>query len=549
MAMIRFWLTPFQLSAEALATINEAGLQPWPESDAESATPGSDCLLLYDRPDQLIVAASDRAEPGDLLTPPRLLMGYRRLLTWTEQAGQPLMSCSLLTRLGGRGLRHWLAGAERPAPAEARQPAPMDPLVAAAMLRLLEASPELLDAYKDLELRAVLLGAEPDLEYRQQLQQHSQAADPLLTSLATTLRLSRQWPQFQQRLIAEEKDRLAVESAYKHDMASLREQLECQTVELERLRQVHQTALASHQQERDVLQERLDGQRTTLEAELREVRQDYQKIEQRFQHTQDELESFYLVGREKELLLDARSLELEQLRNESLDRQRSHQQELSTALASHQQEIASLRETLELEQRRIQSLESQRANQQELNAALASHQQEIASLRETLELEQRRIHSLESQRANQQDLNAALASHQQEIASLRESLDLNRRQWDADLQLAHQSCEQLDRELQKTKEDLEQSQEELEHYFVQASASRQLLETQHQELIRAQRILAHLYPNPASVPPSGRAVNVEVMPAVEISSSNPSIQTEALLRAYADNLKRAGMLLERMGRR
>jgi hypothetical protein len=39
------------------------------------------------------------------------------------------------------------------------------------------------------------------------------------------------------------------------------------------------------------------------------------------------------------------------------------------------------------------------------------------------------------------------------------------------------------------------------------------------------------------------------MPAVEISSSNPSIQTEALLRAYADNLKRAGMLLERMGRR
>jgi DNA repair exonuclease SbcCD ATPase subunit len=386
----------------------------------------------------------------------------------------------------------------------------MDPLVAAAMLRLLEASPELLDAYKDLELRAVLLGAEPDLEYRQQLQQHSQAADPLLTSLATTLRLSRQWPQFQQRLIAEEKDRLAVESAYKHDMASLREQLECQTVELERLRQVHQTALASHQQERDVLQERLDGQRTTLEAELREVRQDYQKIEQRFQHTQDELESFYLVGREKELLLDARSLELEQLRNESLDRQRSHQQELSTALASHQQEIASLRETLELEQRRIQSLESQRANQQELNAALASHQQEIASLSETLEL--------------------------------------NRRQWDADLQLARQSCEQLDRELQKTKEDLEQSQEELEHYFVQASAGRQLVETQHQELVRAQRLLSRLYPTPVTGSASARAVDVEVMPTLESSDTHPSLQTEALLRAYADNLRRAGILLERMDR-
>jgi hypothetical protein len=39
------------------------------------------------------------------------------------------------------------------------------------------------------------------------------------------------------------------------------------------------------------------------------------------------------------------------------------------------------------------------------------------------------------------------------------------------------------------------------------------------------------------------------MPTMEISGSNPSLQTEALLRAYADNLKRAGMLLERMGRR
>lgn len=161
---------------------------------------------------------------------------------------------------------------------EAPQPAPMDPLVAATMLRLLDASPELLDAYKDLELRAVLLGAEPDLEYRQQLQQHSQAADQLLTALATTLRLSRQWPQVQQRLIAEQKDRLAEQSAYKHDMAALREQLERQTVELERLRDVHQTALASHQKERDRLEEWLNLQRATLEAELHDLRQDYQKL-------------------------------------------------------------------------------------------------------------------------------------------------------------------------------------------------------------------------------------------------------------------------------
>lgn len=183
-----------------------------------------------------------------------------------------------------------------------------------------------------------------------------------------------------------------------------------------------------------------------------------------------------------------------------------------------------------------------------MNAILASHQQEIAALRESLELEQRRNHSLENLCANHQELNAALASRQQEIASLRESLELMRTQWEADLELARQSSEQQGRELQATKEDLQQSQEELEHYFVQASASRQLVETQQQELMRAQRILAHLFPNPASFPPSARAVNVEVMPTSQIIGSNPSLQTEALLRAYDDNLKRAGMLLERMGR-
>jgi hypothetical protein len=509
MALIRFWLTPFQLPAPALAAMDAAGLQPWPETASESAMPGPDCLLLYDRPDQLIAAASEPAEPGDLamwLTPQRLLEGYRRLLVWSEQTGQPLLSCSQLLRLGVRGLCDWLAGAAGAVAAEPSQTTPINPLVAATMLRLLDASPELLDAYKDLELRAVLLGREPDLQYRQELQQQSQAADQLLTALAATLRLSQQWPLIQQRLVAEERDRLAVQSAYKHDMASLRDQLERQTAELERLHHEqraalasHQAELASHQQERDVLLDRLDGQRATLEAELDRVRQDYQQLELRCQHTQDELESFYLAVREKESLLQASARELDKLRHDSLERQRDHQQE-------------------------------------------------IASLQQSLELEQRRNDSLERQRADQQALNAALASKQQEIASLQQSLELERTQWEEDLQLARQSSEQLGDELQKTKEELENSQEELEHYFVQASAGRQLVETQHQELVRAQRLLSRLYPTPVTGSASARAVDVEVMPTLESSDTHPSLQTEALLRAYADNLRRAGILLERMDR-
>lgn len=498
MAMIRFWLSPFQLPADVLTTMAESGLQPWPEG--EGPTPGPGCLLLYDRPDRLIAAASDPAEPAEpgVLTAQGLLDGYRRLLAWSEQAGLLLLSSGQLSLLGGQGLRSWLAAADGAgqgvAPLSTAEPLALDPLMAASMLRLVDTCPELLDAYKDLELRAELLGREPDLQYRQHLRQHSQAADQLLTSLLRNLRLVRQMPELEQRLASREKDCLAVQSAYQHDMAALHGQLQQQTAELEALRQVHQASQSSHQQERDQLQQRLEEQRSTLEAELQDVRREYQLIDQRCQQTLDELEIYFLSGRENELLLEARSSELQQLRRDFHSSQSVQQYELTT-----------LRQLLD-----TQSIEFEQ------------------------QLHRRETEFHQSQHADQ-------SAHQRELEALRETMKSQRAGLEADLEQAHQSSEQLAQMLQRV-------QEELEHYYLQARAGRQLVESQQQELIRAQRIMSRLHPSSAMAETRRGPVEVEVLPAMELGSSQPSLQAEALLKAYADNLKRAGVLLERLGR-
>ena len=102
---MRYWASPFSLSASACAPLIEAGVQPWPEGC--SFLPKDHCLLLYDSPDQLITMAGACPEAQEATTPLSLLQGYRLLLTFSEQTGQPLLSISQLQRLGPQGLRTW----------------------------------------------------------------------------------------------------------------------------------------------------------------------------------------------------------------------------------------------------------------------------------------------------------------------------------------------------------------------------------------------------------------------------------------------------------
>ena len=176
-----YWYSPFPLPAATVDLLTAAGLEPWPST--KPPTPNADGLLIYDSPDQLVAAA---VQP----TLQQLVEGYRQLLDWSEQTAQPLLAHWQLQQLGPQGLRRWIASranAGEPFQAPVAQPNPIPSLVGTALLSLIEVEPQLLEAYLDLELRAELLGREPDLHYRQRLRQGSVQGDVLLQELRHAL--------------------------------------------------------------------------------------------------------------------------------------------------------------------------------------------------------------------------------------------------------------------------------------------------------------------------------------------------------------------------
>ena len=125
------WLSPFPFPDATVDQLRQAGWQPWPGDPAELPDDG---ILLYDTPDSLFELGADR-----------LVEGYQQLL---HAAGER------------RIVAIWRLLQGEPAP---------EPLPAAITQALLAAVPGLLDAYLDLELKADLLGGEPDVTYRRRL--------------------------------------------------------------------------------------------------------------------------------------------------------------------------------------------------------------------------------------------------------------------------------------------------------------------------------------------------------------------------------------------
>jgi len=91
---------------------------------------------------------------------------------------------------------------------------------------------------------------------------------------------------------------------------------------------------------------------------------------------------------------------------------------------------------------------------------------------------------------------------------------------------------------------LHQVQEELEHYFQRSLASDQLVQTQFEQLQRAQRLMLRLHPEIVPTAPFPSALAVQVLPEVADAVPNQTLQTEALLNTYAASLQRASALLE-----
>ena len=424
---MRYWVTPFQLSATALSTLNAAGLQPWP-AEGWSALPDAECLLLYDSPDRLIAMVGSGPETEGL-TAQSLLQGYRRLLDWSERPGQPLLAISQLQRLGPGALRSWFDDGDDAFPSPA-SPLPIPPLLASVCLSLLVDEPALLDCYHDLELRAALLGRDPDLRYRERLLQAGQQGNAQLQTLLASQRLQAASSVLEKRLAHRDTELREAREASEQTLQQLHQvqgalersvqadaekqrQLEAGVRELEELQSskaelesAHDLAKAAqkrayelakaaqerehdqdkaaqqreHDQELEALRQRLEPRLADLEqrlasrdAELREAREEAAMTLQQLHQLQEQLVQNFLADAEKQRQLEAGVRDLEELRRSKADQESAHEQAKAAQQRAHDQELEALRQQFE-------------PRLAELEQRLASRDVELRQARETAEM-------------------------------------------------------------------------------------------------------------------------------------------------------------------
>jgi hypothetical protein len=413
---MRYWVTPFQLSATALSTLNEAGLQPWP-AEGWSALPDAESLLLYDSPDRLIAMVGSAPET-ESLTALSLLQGYRRLLDWSKRPGQPLLAISQLQRLGPQALRSWFEDGDDASPSPV-SPLPIPPLLASVCLSLLVDEPALLDCYHDLELRATLLGRDPDLRYRERLLQAGQQGDALLQVFCANQRLQAASAELEKRLASRDTELRAAREAAERSLLQLHQvqeelelcfladaekqrQLEAGVRDLEELRRI-KTAQESHHEESKAALERaheaelqvlrlqfetrlaeLEQRLAGRDTELREARETAEtSLLQLHQQVQEERERHSMAEGEKQRQLEAGVRDLEELRRIKTAQESSYELAKSAQASAHEQELEALRQRLEpqlaeLEQRLI-------SRDMELREAREAAEQSFLQLHQVLE--------------------------------------------------------------------------------------------------------------------------------------------------------------------
>ena len=480
--------------------LSDAGLQRWLEH--ESTPPEADCLLLYDRPDQLISLAG-AAPDFQKVTALSLLAGFRRLLELSEHSGQPVLAISQLQWLGSHGLCTWLEGGDIVTPSPV-SPLPIPPLVASVVLSILEAQPALLDCYYDLELRAVLLGRDPDLRYSERLQLSAQDAELLLQAFLASLRVEAAAPVLEQRLstlhaeLLEGKEEAEKSLTYLHQVQEDREhyfmadsekqrQLVACDRELEELRLSNAAQLSAHEQELKVLRERLEPQLAELEqrlsskdTELHEVRKASELTLLQLHQVQKELEHYSLATSEKQQQLEVQDRELEELRLSSAAQFSAHEQELKVLrdrlepqlaeleqrLSSRDTELHEVREAAELTLLQLHQVQEQLEH---YSLATAEKQQQ-------LEVQDRELEGLRLSNA------AQLSAHEQELKVLRDRFEFQVSGLEQRLSSKQTELHEVMEASELTLLQLHQVQEQLEHYSLATAEKQQQLEVQDREL-------------------------------------------------------------------
>lgn len=480
---MRYWVTPFPLSAEVWSTFNAAGLRPWPLEEA--GIPAADALLLYDSPDQLIAMAPLGAEL-EPWTARGLARGYQRLLAWSEETGLPLLAISRLRGLGPKGLGDWLAatesGAAPPVPSP-EAPPPISPSLAALTLSLIEAEPGLLDHYHDLELRATLLGREPDLHYQERLRQSGQDADELLRAYLSQRQLQATAKERDQRLAGRERELGEMKEALRRAvLAEGEKQLEVEghRRDLEDLRQAHAAQRSAQAQDLGALSQRFELRVQELEQclarrdrELAEARRSGEQTLTQLRLAQESLDRSVLEDCERQVVLERLRGELEDLNRDQAALRIAHQTELEALRQGYEPRLEELEQRLAT--REAELLEARQAGEDSLRR-LHQTQKDLELYFLADGQKQRELAAcLEDLQALRQSQEERQNTHQREVAALRQRFEPRLVELEQCLSGRETELLEAREAAEVTLSHLHQVQEELERYFLaDAEKQRQL---------------------------------------------------------------------------
>ena len=342
-----------------------------------------------------------------------------------------------------------------------------------------------------------------------------------------------------------------------------------------------QERIQALQQELQSKVDNMEKQHKTLEKLLQDTRDDADLTLLQLHQAHEELEQLFLADQQKRQLVDARDQELQNLRAEH----HALEQELQPKVTKLEQQIHTrdkqlqdtreaadlsllqlhqIQEELEqlflVDRQKQQLLDSRKQELHSLQGQLQNRDRDLLGARDDAERTLLHLHQVQEE-LKQLDLadrqkQQLLETRSEELQSLQGDLEALQQELQTKVLNLEKQLQNRDRDLLDARDDselirlqLHQVQEELERYFLQTRACNQLVEAQADQLHRSKRLLAKLAMSDFS--PSGdvATIPVEVLPPTDLTSQQPSLQVQALLKAYASNLDRASALLARAMRR
>ena len=342
-----------------------------------------------------------------------------------------------------------------------------------------------------------------------------------------------------------------------------------------------QERIQALQQELQSKVDNMEKQHKTLEKLLQDTRDDAELTLLQLHQAHEELEQLFLADQQKRQLLDARDQELHNLRAEH----HALEQELQPKVTKLEQQIHTrdkqlqdtreaadlnllqlhqIQEELEqlflVDRQKQQLLDSRKQELDSLQGQLQNRDRDLLGARDDAERALLHLHQVQEE-LKQLDLadrqkQQLLETRSEELQSLQGDLEALQQELQTKVLNLEKQLQNRDRDLLDARDDselirlqLHQVQEELERYFLQTRACNQLVEAQADQLHRSKRLLSKLAMSDLS--PSGdvATIPVEVLPPTDLTSQQPSLQVQALLKAYASNLDRASALLARAMRR